>query len=157
MIDGLMRKRNKKGNNLLYQCCSKIRDTKDDRYLIYLLKNVPNVEKYLYKLSKHGQFSVFQILSYFSTKKDNKLPDIQNSGAQRQQLHLDDHRSQGLLDALINVGFDFTKSSKFSFNGIKQVSTLELMLMVPIDMEIFDQVIEHVAVHQPQKYVDIMN
>lgn len=58
-----------------------------------------------------------------------------------------------MLDALFKIDYDFTRPSRLEYNGVSNLSTLEIMLMVPIDTVIFEQVFEFVALSRPKKYI----
>ena len=56
----------KNGKNLLEKCCFILFDTaKDERFLLYVLKEVPGVTKYLYITDQNGWFPIFRILHLF--------------------------------------------------------------------------------------------
>ena len=58
-----------------------------------------------------------------------------------------------MLDALFKIDYDFTRQSKLEYNGVSDLSTLEIMVMVPIDTLIFEQVFEFVSLSRPKKYI----
>ena len=68
-----------------------------------------------------------------------------------------DIKCQKLLDTLFKIGYDFTRHSNLTINNIPSVNTLEMMLMAPIDITVFEQVIENLALNQPYKYIKIID
>lgn len=77
------------------------------------------------------------------------------NGGQNDSNHA--HKGQALLDALFNINYDFSRPSKLKYNGVSDLSTLEIMLMVPVDTVIFEQVFEFAALRRPRRYIQIMD
>lgn len=56
----------------------------------------------------------------------------------------------------MNIGYDFMRPSCYDHEKLKNVSTLELMLTVPLDIDLFETIINYVYHNQSEKYFDII-
>ena len=91
-----------------------------------MLLKVPNVTKYLYVMSQKGWFPIFRILNFFSglnILRGDQL--IKNIIAKR------------LCEALFKIKYDFTRQSLLQYKDFSQMSTIEILLIVPCDPELF--------------------
>jgi len=59
-------RRNRDGLNLVEQCCFLLFERKEERFLLYILAEVPDICLYLYKTNDRGWFPLFRILDTFS-------------------------------------------------------------------------------------------
>ena len=70
IIRHVMMCKNKEGLNMVEQCCQLLFEFEEERFLIYVLKEVPDVCQYLYKTNDQGWFPIFRILNIFAGNND---------------------------------------------------------------------------------------
>lgn len=93
LLDALMNRSNAEGLNLLEAAIFVLFSTADDRFLIYLIENMPNIKKYLHNCNDEGWLPLFRILHLFQRKlKDNEGQSVEDP----KQIE----RTEKLLDAL---------------------------------------------------------
>ena len=133
MIDDLMERRNEEGKNVLEQAFWILFEIEDDRFILHLIENLPNVAKYLYIPNDEGWFPVFRILNLFQIElySSDRITKARES-------------AQKILNALFKVDYDFTKSSKYSFLELEDLSTFEVLLTISVDLPFFRQVCEYI-------------
>ena len=195
IIKDLVMRRNVEGLNLIEQCCFALFERKEERFLLYVLAEVPDVCQYLYKTNDRGWFPLFRILDTFSATKygfrekkkeaedggkqsrhasnernghqdidqsssacsdmiPNEISDIQTKTQARQNKKCE--IAMSIIDRLISIGYDFLRPSCFDYEQLRNVSTLELLLTVPCDPDIFEKIIYHIYQRQRDQYFDII-
>lgn len=65
MIDSLMKLRNAAGMTMLEIAFFILFEEGDERFVLYLLNQVPNIHLYLYTLNHDGWFPLFRVLHLF--------------------------------------------------------------------------------------------
>ena len=66
------------------------------------------------------------------------LQSSRDSVALSDRMDQSDIKGQKLLEALFKVQYDFTRPSNLNQNSISSVNSLEMMLMAPIDILVFE-------------------
>lgn len=61
-----------------------------------------------------------------------------------------------IINKLIQINYDFLRPSCFDFEKLRNVSTLEILLTIPCDVNIFEKIIYHIYKHQREQYFDII-
>ena len=61
-----------------------------------------------------------------------------------------------IIEKLIIIGYDFLRPSCFDYDQLRNVSTLEILLTVPCDVQIFEKIIYHIYSNQREQYFDII-
>lgn len=65
IIEKMMTAKNEDGLNFLEKCIFILFEFNDDRFLFHVLKEVPNISKYLYVTNEKGWLPIFRILHLF--------------------------------------------------------------------------------------------
>ena len=69
--------RNEEGQNILFKAFFVLFEHQNADFVLYLLNNLPNVERYLYDTNEHGWFPLFRVLHLFRVDRfeseDKKL------------------------------------------------------------------------------------
>ena len=61
-----------------------------------------------------------------------------------------------IIDKLMKIGYDFLRPSCYDYEQLRNVSTLEILLTVPCEVEIFEKIIYHIYQNQREQYFDII-
>lgn len=127
-----------------------------------MLEEVPDIKSYIYRTDEYGWFPLFKIMNHFSTQ----MCDIKTLQSTHESMLLSDRmedvvnnsdRGHKLLQTLFKIQYDFSRQSKLTYNGITNISSLEMMLMAPMDICFFEQVMEQLALTQSYKYIQIID
>lgn len=105
------------GMNLLEKCFFILYERKDERFLMYVLKWVPNVDRYLYVVNKDGWLPIFRVLNLFKTQ----LYESDQGWRTRRM-------AQDLLDVLYDLNYDFLRPSGLEYNGHANIDTYCMIL-----------------------------
>ena len=65
--------------------------------------------------------------------------------------------AEKIFKILIKIDYDFMKPSKFKYQNLSNMNTLEMLMTVPCDQVIFAKLLEHVALTQTDKYVTMIS
>lgn len=132
-IENLMDRKNEDGLNILEQAFFILFEHKQPNFVLYLLNNLPNIKSYLYRTNKQGWFPLFRVLHLFQK-------DIYESNVTAKKKEI----CQELLTTLFKIDYDFLRESRATFNKIENISTFEMLMTVPVEMEFFRQVLTHI-------------
>lgn len=151
-IKRLMIMKNKEGLTTLERCFEILALEKDPFFVIFILTNIPRIKRYLHMPNQvSGQLPIFRALHYF--KKQLYA---------RNEINVDKDTTvklaQKLMNILFDVDFDFLQDSNFNAPpGLKNVNTLQMMLISGVDMKFIFQIIHFLYENEPSKVAYIMS
>lgn len=158
IYDVLMLRKEYCGKNLIDLACKHLIEKEDERFLLFILENTKQIDKYIYRCDERGELPLFKVFHYFTTQY-SEMKTLQSSSGSDIDMSVDDSDVKGrkILETLFRIKYDFTRNSESSRNGQSNINSLEMMMMQSMDITIFEQIVEFVALNQSDKYVTMVD
>lgn len=117
LLDTVMKTRHEDGLNILERCCYILFENKDERFLLFVLEEVPNVQRYIYIRNSEGWLPIFRLLHLFNVQL------YENEKTKRTK-----EIAQKVLTALLKLDYDFFVPSGVAMHDLESLSTFEMIL-----------------------------
>lgn len=117
----------------------------DDRFVLYLLNQIPNITKYLETQNKDGKLPLFRVLHLFQ----DELYESERTKKNGQM-------AEKILAALLQINYNFLHPSSMTMGEISNLSTFELMLLIPIASKYLEIILNHIWQSQSEYIQQMM-